>query len=68
MNNTLSKTPGTLPVVLAYLTVYIVWGSTYFFISRALQWFPAVYSGRYPVRAGRADHDDLGDLEKRKSF
>jgi drug/metabolite transporter (DMT)-like permease len=45
MNNTLSKTPGTVSVVLAYLTVYIVWGSTYFFISRALQGFPPFILG-----------------------
>jgi drug/metabolite transporter (DMT)-like permease len=32
-------------VVLAYLTVYIVWGSTYFFISRALHGFPPFLLG-----------------------
>jgi drug/metabolite transporter (DMT)-like permease len=47
MNNTLSRTPGTLPVVLAYLTVYIVWGSTYFFISRALLGFPPFILGGF---------------------
>src|SRR6195952_858040 len=45
MNNYMNKTPGTLQVVLAYLTVYIVWGSTYFFISRALQGFPPFMLG-----------------------
>ncbi len=44
MNNN-NKTPGTLQVVLAYLTVYIVWGSTYFFISRALHGFPPFMLG-----------------------
>jgi drug/metabolite transporter (DMT)-like permease len=43
MNN--NKTPGTLQVVLAYLIVYIVWGSTYFFISRALHGFPPFILG-----------------------
>lgn len=45
MNNTITKSPGTLQVVLAYLTVYIVWGSTYFFISRALHGFPPFILG-----------------------
>lgn len=45
MSNNLSKTPGTLPVILAYGTVYIVWGSTYFFISRALHGFPPFILG-----------------------
>ena len=45
MSNTGSKTPGSLSVILAFLTVYIVWGSTYFFISRALQGFPPFLLG-----------------------
>src|SRR5450432_168408 len=45
MNNTVTKSPRTLQVVLAYLTVYIVWGSTYFFISRALRGFPPFLLG-----------------------
>lgn len=45
MNNSISKSPGTFQVVLAYLTVYIVWGSTYFFISRALHGFPPFLLG-----------------------
>src|SRR5450432_1941852 len=45
MNNTITKSPGTLQVVLAYLTVYIVLGSTYFFISRALHGFPPFLLG-----------------------
>src|SRR5579863_153254 len=45
MTNHMNKTPGTLQVVLAYLIVYIVWGSTYFFISRALHGFPPFMLG-----------------------
>jgi drug/metabolite transporter (DMT)-like permease len=45
MNTHLNKSPGTLQVVLAYLIVYIVWGSTYFFISRALHGFPPFLLG-----------------------
>ncbi len=45
MNATLTKAPSTLSVVLAFLTVYIVWGSTYFFISRALHGFPPFLLG-----------------------
>ena len=45
MSNTGSKAPGSLSVVLAFLTVYIVWGSTYFFISRALHGFPPFLLG-----------------------
>ena len=37
-------TRNTLKTVVAYLTVYIVWGSTYFFIKMALESFPP-----YPV-------------------
>jgi drug/metabolite transporter (DMT)-like permease len=40
-----SKTPSTFLVVLAYATVYIVWGSTYFFIQRALEGFPPFFLG-----------------------
>ena len=39
------KTPGSLPLILAYLTVYIVWGSTYFFIRKALIGFPPFLLG-----------------------
>ncbi len=45
MSNSISKAPGTVQVLLAYLTVYLVWGSTYFFISRALQGFPPFLLG-----------------------
>lgn len=45
MNNAGSKAPGSLSVILAFLTVYIVWGSTYFFISKALHGFPPFLLG-----------------------
>src|SRR5450755_2441972 len=45
MNYAESKVPGSLSVILAFLTVYIVWGSTYFFISRALHGFPPFLLG-----------------------
>jgi drug/metabolite transporter (DMT)-like permease len=45
MNHTGAKTPGSLSVILAFLTVYIVWGSTYFFIRRALNGFPPFLLG-----------------------
>jgi drug/metabolite transporter (DMT)-like permease len=45
MNNSGSKTPGSLSVILAFLTVYVVWGSTYFFISKALHGFPPFILG-----------------------
>jgi drug/metabolite transporter (DMT)-like permease len=40
-----SKTPSNLMVVLAFATVYIVWGSTYFFIQKALHSFPPFFLG-----------------------
>jgi len=40
-----SKTPSTLLIVLAFATVYIVWGSTYFFIQRALSGLPPFFLG-----------------------
>ena len=42
-----SKAPSTLLVVLAFATVYIVWGSTYFFIQRALEGFPPFFLGAF---------------------
>jgi drug/metabolite transporter (DMT)-like permease len=45
MNNSGSKVPGSLSVILAFLTVYIVWGSTYFFIRQALYGFPPFLLG-----------------------
>lgn len=34
-------------VVLAYATVYLVWGSTYFFIQKAVQTFPPFFLGAF---------------------
>lgn len=45
--NSESKTPSTALVVLAFATVYIVWGSTYFFIQRALEGFPPFILGSF---------------------
>ncbi len=45
MNQIASKSPASISVILAFLTVYIVWGSTYFFISRALHGFPPFLLG-----------------------
>lgn len=44
---TSTKAPSTLMVVLAFATVYIVWGSTYFFIQRALEGFPPFFLGAF---------------------
>lgn len=41
------KAPSILLVVLAFLIVYAVWGSTYFFIARALQGFPPFFLGTF---------------------
>lgn len=46
------KTPSLLLVVLAFLTVYTVWGSTYFFIARALHGFPPFFLGAFRFIAG----------------
>lgn len=37
--------PPTYLVFLAFATVYVVWGSTYFFIQKAIQGFPPFYMG-----------------------
>lgn len=41
----LSRKPSTFMVVLAFFTVYAVWGSTYFFIQLALEGFPPMIMG-----------------------
>ncbi|HEX7511407.1 MAG TPA: hypothetical protein VF335_08910 [Chitinivibrionales bacterium] len=33
----------SLPIVLSYLAIYIVWGSTYFFIKMAVATMPPYY-------------------------
>ncbi len=43
MTNT--KTPSPLLVIIAFATVYIVWGSTYFFIQMAVHGFPPFLLG-----------------------
>lgn len=40
-----APTPSTLKVVLAFAAVYIIWGSTYFFIADALKGFPPMMLG-----------------------
>jgi len=40
-----SKTASPLLVILAFATVYIVWGSTYFFIQMAIHGFPPLLLG-----------------------
>lgn len=40
-----TNTKSSFTVILAYATVYIVWGSTYFFIQRALEGFPPLLLG-----------------------
>ncbi|TLV03598.1 EamA family transporter [Dyadobacter luticola] len=42
-----NKTPSTLIVALAFATVYIVWGSTYFFIQKALHGLPPFFLGAF---------------------
>ncbi|RQO75392.1 EamA family transporter [Pedobacter sp. KBW06] len=43
----LNKTASPLLVYLAFATVYIVWGSTYFFIQKALAGFPPFILGTF---------------------
>lgn len=43
--NNIANPPSTLKVVIAFLIVYIVWGSTYFFIKEALTGFPPFILG-----------------------
>lgn len=45
MLTTAKKNASPLMVVIAFATVYLVWGSTYFFIQRALQHIPAFMLG-----------------------
>ncbi len=45
MTNISQKAPSTLLIVIAFATVYIVWGSTYFFIQMAIQGIPAMLMG-----------------------
>jgi len=45
MNATMKKQPSTLMVVIAFATVYLVWGSTYFFIQKAVYDIPPFIMG-----------------------
>jgi drug/metabolite transporter (DMT)-like permease len=45
MNATVKKEASTLMVVVAFTTVYLVWGSTYFFIQKAIQDIPPFIMG-----------------------
>lgn len=47
------KAPSALCVIIAFATVYLVWGSTYFFIQKALPYFPPFIMGgiRFTVAA-----------------
>lgn len=45
MTTTTSKSPSKLMVILAFAIVYIVWGSTYFFIQIAVHAFPPFLLG-----------------------
>lgn len=45
MNAVAKKNVSPLMVILAFATVYLVWGSTYFFIQKAVQGFPAFLLG-----------------------
>lgn len=45
MNATIKKQPSTLMVIIAFATVYLVWGSTYFFIQRAVHDIPPFIMG-----------------------
>jgi Permeases of the drug/metabolite transporter (DMT) superfamily len=47
MPNSQTKNVSTAMVVLAFATVYIVWGSTYFFIQRAIETMPALIMGAF---------------------
>lgn len=45
MDSLNKKTASPLKVILAFATVYIVWGSTYFFIQKAISGFPPFLLG-----------------------
>jgi drug/metabolite transporter (DMT)-like permease len=45
MNNTNKKEASTVMVIIAFATVYLVWGSTYFFIQKAVRDIPPFIVG-----------------------
>jgi drug/metabolite transporter (DMT)-like permease len=47
MHTQQDKAPSTLMVAVAFAIVYIVWGSTYFFIHKALDGFPPFFIGTF---------------------
>lgn len=47
MPNSKTKTVSPAMVVIAFATVYIVWGSTYFFIQKAIETMPALIMGAF---------------------
>ena len=42
---TATKNASTAMVIIAFATVYLVWGSTYFFYTKAVQHIPAFIMG-----------------------
>jgi drug/metabolite transporter (DMT)-like permease len=47
MHTQQEKAPSTLMVAVAFAIVYVVWGSTYFFIHKALDGFPPFFIGTF---------------------
>ena len=45
MSTVIKKEASTVLVIIAFATVYLVWGSTYFFIQKAIQDFPPFIMG-----------------------
>ena len=45
MSNTARNTASPIMVIIAFATVYIVWGSTYFFIQKAVKEIPPFFMG-----------------------
>ncbi len=46
-SNTESKPPSLILVVIAFITIYLVWGSTYFFIQQAVIHIPPMIMGSF---------------------
>src|SRR6201995_5510851 len=46
-NTQISKTASPILVIIAFATVYIVWGSTYFFIQMAIHGIPPLLMGAF---------------------
>ncbi|QRR04116.1 EamA family transporter [Dyadobacter sandarakinus] len=62
------KAPSSLLVVLAFATVYIVWGSTYFFIQRALAGMPPFFLGSFRFMVAGMIMMTWSLLQKEKLF